>query len=947
AARLWPGNPVPGGGTWPSQPYKVVWQVRANGTNRIFPVYNPRAVRQAVKSMPLGTASGFVVEGLETYYPKSPRYYTADPKDLYCDWVFQRDWMFLNQWGRLGYDPETPDGVFESMVADKFGSVAGPLAKAWNAASRILSTAFSAFSLGPDHRQHAVELEWGGDTAAYMAAGPFDAHVFKSAKEALAYEAIGGLDGRIPPSEAAARLMALADEAAGVSAIPADSVPAAEKKRFKEISTAVLQESRLGRYYAERLMATYRSGQAQAGNADAAGRASFHMREAEKAWTELAGCAFYKPFTERLRLRTNWHHWSNELTSVRGEAERLAGIAAPVSDPIPALAAAVPLPKLTLEIGAEKVTLSLPAAGVKRAWALVKPLPSTAVYRKAPMALKGDRFEYEFARENWGHSAAAEIDLDGRLVRVPGWDAEAPYLVVPSKTGPTPLIYSSEETMAFLDPAVLTPKKHGLLVIASQARDFFREYDIPVQRKILDPVRRGMTLVLMAQSFGQTRFALDWLPRPLRVEAGRPGVFDPAGFMKMAKVEDPDILRFVLQPSPGWKIAGNGGVASLEWGKGRIVVISARLIERVNVPAAAASLLAVLTSGGKNKPVVFVDAGTSPAEHATSILTDLMNAKSLPFLMLGEVIAGAQGTSATTPVPGKIDDDDLLAAEGLRGRAAVNAYLENKVKTAAAVPVPATREEFEKRREAGFADLFRGLGLDPMPPKTPLNARVTGILEGKGYRIEKIVFESRPNFYVTGHLYVPAGPAGARFPVIMNPHGHWEWKKQEPTVQSRLITQALRGYLAFIIDTPGWSYEGDRRIERRSDGTHNDLRYILGSTNATGVYVWDLIRALDYLETRPEADMTRIGLTGASGGGLATLYAFAADKRYTCAASVVYASSNEINPNNGCFCNHVPGALRIGDRADVLGLRAPAPILIIGAEDDGEFPKEGMVLSGE
>ena len=93
--------------------------------------------------------------------------------------------------------------------------------------------------------------------------------------------------------------------------------------------------------------------------------------------------------------------------------------------------------------------------------------------------------------------------------------------------------------------------------------------------------------------------------------------------------------------------------------------------------------------------------------------------------------------------------------------------------------------------------------------------------------------------------------------------------------------------------------------------------------------------------------MTRIGLTGASGGGLATLWAFAAEPRFTCAASVVYASSLEINPNNGCLCNHVPGSLRLGDRADVLALRAPAPVLIIGAEEDPEFPAAGMRLSGE
>jgi dienelactone hydrolase len=277
----------------------------------------------------------------------------------------------------------------------------------------------------------------------------------------------------------------------------------------------------------------------------------------------------------------------------------------------------------------------------------------------------------------------------------------------------------------------------------------------------------------------------------------------------------------------------------------------------------------------------------------------------------------------------------------------LNACLEKKVKAAAARPLPATREEFEKRRTADRPELLRRLGLEPLRFRTPLNARITGTLKRRGYRIEKLVFESRPNFPVTAHLYVPDGAAGRKLPVIVNPHGHWEWKKQEPTVQSRLIGQALAGYLALVVDSPGWSFEGDRRVERRSAGTHDDLRLILGSQNATSVYVWDLMRALDYLATRPEADMSRVGLTGASGGGLATMWAFAAEPRFACAASVVYASSLEVNPENGCLCNHVAGSLRLGDRADVLGFRAPAPVLIIGAEEDVEFPAKGMRLTEE
>ncbi|HVP90818.1 MAG TPA: prolyl oligopeptidase family serine peptidase [Terriglobales bacterium] len=947
AARLWPGNRSAGGETWPAEPYKLVWQVRANGTHRIFPVYNPGAVRQAVESMPLGTATGFVLEGLETYYPQSPRYYMSDPKDVYCEWTHQRDWMFINLWGRLGYDPETPDGTFEAMVADKLGAAGKELVPAWTAASRIIHLAFSAFSLGPDHRNHAIELEWGGDSGAYIMGEPFDSHVFAPVRTSLADAAAGGLDGRITPPQTAARLMAEAEAAAKAARIPLDTAPAAERKRLKELVTVCGQVAHLGRYYAERFMSAYRSAEADAGTAGAAGRATANMEQAAKEWEALAACPFYKPFTERLRMHTNAFHWSQELPKVRAEAEKLAKMAAPVADPIPLPPPSPALPRLALDIRPDAVGLSVPAAGISRAWALTKPLPSSAFFHKLPMSLKGDRFECVFAREPWGHSVAAEVERDGRVFRIPGWDADAPYLVVPSKPGPTPLLYSSEEALTYLDPAVLSPEACGLLLVSSRAANFHRQFSVPTVRKVLDPVRRGLTLVVLAQDYTGGRYTLDWLPVPLGVAAQRLGTFDPSGLLEMSRIADPDILRQAFLPSPGWEVSKDGGTAALAWGKGRVVMINARLLERLHVPGCAASLAAVLTSGRGAKPVVVIDAGTDGGVYTSSVVMDFMNARGIPFLTLGEAMARTQGMNETSPIAGAVDDDDILSSLGVRGTQMANAFLEKKVKAAAALPVPATRAEFERRREAQRREVMRSLGLDPLPPRTPLNARTAGVIKRSGYRIEKIVFESRPDFPVTAHLYIPDGPPGRKLPVIVNPHGHWEWKKQEPTVQSRLIGQALHGYLAIVVDSPGWSFEGDNRVERRSAGTHDDLRLILGSTNATSVYVWDLMRALDYLATRPEADMSRVGLTGASGGGLATMWAFAAEPRFTAAASVVYASSYEVNPQNGCLCNHVPGSLQVGDRADVLAVRAPAPVLIIGAEEDTEFPAAGMRLSGE
>jgi hypothetical protein len=98
---------------------------------------------------------------------------------------------------------------------------------------------------------------------------------------------------------------------------------------------------------------------------------------------------------------------------------------------------------------------------------------------------------------------------------------------------------------------------------------------------------------------------------------------------------------------------------------------------------------------------------------------------------------------------------------------------------------------------------------------------------------------------------------------------------------------------------------------------------------------------LDYCESRADIDTTRVGITGASGGGTATMYAFAFDERIKAAAPVCSATSLETWVQNGCFCNHLPGVLEIGDRSDVLALRAPNPICLIGATDDPEFPLGG------
>ncbi len=240
--------------------------------------------------------------------------------------------------------------------------------------------------------------------------------------------------------------------------------------------------------------------------------------------------------------------------------------------------------------------------------------------------------------------------------------------------------------------------------------------------------------------------------------------------------------------------------------------------------------------------------------------------------------------------------------------------------------------------------LAQSLGLDPLPPKTDLRAQVTGIIQREGYRVEKIRYEARPGELVTAHLYMPDGDGP--FPVVLNPHGHWSHKKSTAHLQSRGISLALYGFAALIVDSPGVSWDDNMANERKAMGPHDDWWASMGAP-LQGIYVWDLMRGLDYLETRKDCDTSKVGITGASGGGTAAMYAFAMDDRIKAAVPVCYIASYETATTDGCLCNHVGGAILLGDRSDIMGIRAPAPAMIIGATVDADFPLEATKLAYE
>ena len=251
-------------------------------------------------------------------------------------------------------------------------------------------------------------------------------------------------------------------------------------------------------------------------------------------------------------------------------------------------------------------------------------------------------------------------------------------------------------------------------------------------------------------------------------------------------------------------------------------------------------------------------------------------------------------------------------------------------------------QEWQRQRPEVLKRFLYVLGLDPMPVKTPLNARVTRVIDREGYRIENVVFESMPRLYVTGNLYVPKNLKG-RAPGVVYVSGHspgpWGAKVQ---YQHHGIWFARNGYVAFLLDTVEFG-----EVPGIHHGTH-DLGmwywHSLGYTPA-GPEVWNAIRALDYLETRPEVDARRVAVTGISGGGAVTWYTAAADERFQVAASVCgtwtvgqHVALDAVHEN--CDCIYFINPFQ-DDLPTVGALIAPRPFKIISAKRDRSFPAAG------
>jgi len=258
-----------------------------------------------------------------------------------------------------------------------------------------------------------------------------------------------------------------------------------------------------------------------------------------------------------------------------------------------------------------------------------------------------------------------------------------------------------------------------------------------------------------------------------------------------------------------------------------------------------------------------------------------------------------------------------------------------------------TVEAAERRKERVRKKILELIGGLP-DYSGPLNGKVTGRIDKQKYIIEKIVFESLPRLYVTADLYRPNKPG--RYPGVLIMLGHWD---QGKIAEQRLAANlAMKGFVALAYDPIG---QGERiqAYDRRTGGTlggwsteehfQAGAQSLLAGEHFARYMIWDGKRALDYLTSRPEVEIERIGCTGCSGGGTLSSYLSALDPRVKAAAPACWMNSYRVLFTGpvGDSEQSIPNFLSAGlDETDYVELFAPKPWLIVSTIEDF-FPLEG------
>lgn len=248
-----------------------------------------------------------------------------------------------------------------------------------------------------------------------------------------------------------------------------------------------------------------------------------------------------------------------------------------------------------------------------------------------------------------------------------------------------------------------------------------------------------------------------------------------------------------------------------------------------------------------------------------------------------------------------------------------------------------------------------------------LNPRSAGVEHMDGYTREKMFIETEPGVIMPFYVLKPEGVLpGDKLPAVIAPHGHAGGGKSAVCGiddGDERLKRAIRefnyaygaqfvreGFLVFCPDARGF---GERAEKYRQSGEYlldsscallNAMALPLGM-NVTGMWTWDLMRLVDYILTRDDADGARLNCAGLSGGGLQTLWLAAMDERVGNAVVSGYFYGYRqalLELNNNCSCNYVPGLWEWADMGDIGALIAGRGLFVETGDGDPLNGADGL-----
>ena len=306
-------------------------------------------------------------------------------------------------------------------------------------------------------------------------------------------------------------------------------------------------------------------------------------------------------------------------------------------------------------------------------------------------------------------------------------------------------------------------------------------------------------------------------------------------------------------------------------------------------------------------------------------------------LLLAAPPLGAAAAPAPAPGPADLMFADYFRAETTRLAEASLAEIR-------------TLDDWKSRRATYREQLLEMLGLSPLPERTDLKPVVTGRVEHAEFTVEKLHFQSLPGLYVTANLWVPRNLGGKKAPAILYACGHAVVKDGQLSLGNKTGYQhhgawfARHGYVCLAIDTIQLG-----ELEGVHHGTRRFGMYWWNSRgySPAGVEAWNGMRAIDYLQSRPEVDPARIGMTGRSGGGAYTWYTAALDERIRVAVPVAGITDLRNHVIDGTVKGHCDCMFMVNthrwDYGQLAALIAPRPLLIANSDKDPIFPLDGVV----